>query len=404
MRDLLHPRAEARVELRGRLARLFSSHGYDLVLTPPFEHADVLERGLATVDRRDLLRFVEPETGEVALLRPDITPQIARVVATRLSDRPPPFRLRYGGTVIRRRRGRARRHQQIAQVGVEHIGVQDVSADVEVATLACRAAEVAGLSSFRLELRHVRLGAALLSRIDEDAHADAESALAHKDLAQLSSILSRLDVDASTRAALETLPRLYGGREVLDDARAHLPAELLEAHLADLEALAVGLDQADVGDRVAIDLGETRGMAYYTGASFVLLAQGPGEPVGAGGRYDELLGRFGAPRPATGFAMDLGNLEWALSQHREASAESVRVLVFGDRGDGALLGALRAAGAQVAELPSADGEEALAFARAWSYDAAVELGAKNRAIRIADAAELSLGDAEAGALLSWARG
>ena len=93
MRDLLHPESDARRALGARLLRTFALHGYDLVTTPPFDHAEVLERGLAAVDRRDLLRFVEPETGEVALLRPDITPQIARIVATRLADRPAPWRL-----------------------------------------------------------------------------------------------------------------------------------------------------------------------------------------------------------------------------------------------------------------------------------------------------------------------
>ncbi|RLB47009.1 MAG: ATP phosphoribosyltransferase regulatory subunit, partial [Deltaproteobacteria bacterium] len=174
MRDLLHPESAARASLGRTLSRLFASYGYDLIVTPPFELAEVLERGLATVDRRDVLRFVEPESGEVALLRPDITPQIARVVATRLKDRPAPYRIRYHGTVLRRRRGRARRRRQISQVGIEHIGNPSVDADVEVATLACRVAEAAGLESYRIELRHVRLGGALLAMLPQAARADAQ--------------------------------------------------------------------------------------------------------------------------------------------------------------------------------------------------------------------------------------
>src|SRR6185369_5278011 len=103
MRDLLWPESGARRALGATLMRTFALYGYELVTTPPFEHADVLERGLAAVDRRDLLRFVEPETGEVALLRPDITPQIARIVASSLRARPGPWRLAYDGTVVRRR-------------------------------------------------------------------------------------------------------------------------------------------------------------------------------------------------------------------------------------------------------------------------------------------------------------
>ena len=76
-------------------------------MTPPaFEFASVIERGLGTLDTADVLRFVEPESGEVAVLRPDMTPQVARIVATRLGDHPKPFRLAYEGTVVRRRLGR----------------------------------------------------------------------------------------------------------------------------------------------------------------------------------------------------------------------------------------------------------------------------------------------------------
>ena len=108
MRDLLPPVAMTRTLLWQRLMETFDLFGYQRVTTPPVEYAEVIERGLGTVDRRDLVRFVEPDSGEVALLRPDITPQIARIIATRLQDRPAPWRLSYEGTIVRRRRGRAR--------------------------------------------------------------------------------------------------------------------------------------------------------------------------------------------------------------------------------------------------------------------------------------------------------
>ncbi|MEO0325265.1 MAG: ATP phosphoribosyltransferase regulatory subunit, partial [Myxococcota bacterium] len=111
MRDVLPEEAAERAALAAAVLGTFARYGYRRVITPAFEYAEVLERGLATVGRRDLLRFVEPESGEVALLRPDITPQIARIVATRLGDRPGPWRLAYQGTVLRRTRGRARLDQ-----------------------------------------------------------------------------------------------------------------------------------------------------------------------------------------------------------------------------------------------------------------------------------------------------
>src|SRR5580693_7280307 len=103
MRDLLPEEAAARRSLARQMLDRFALHGYALVTLPVFEFAEVLERGLGMLDPADVLRFVEPESGEVAALRPDMTPQIARLIATRLRDRPPPLRIAYEGTVLRRR-------------------------------------------------------------------------------------------------------------------------------------------------------------------------------------------------------------------------------------------------------------------------------------------------------------
>src|SRR5258706_5182973 len=154
MRDLLPPEAALRRRLSRRLLDHFALHGYELVTPPAFELADVLERGLGTLDPRDVLRFVEPESGEVAALRPDVTPQIARMAATRLGDRPPPMRLCYEGTVLRRRQERARKHRQIPQAGVERLGVGGPEGDIELLGLAAGAARAAGLSDFVLDLGH----------------------------------------------------------------------------------------------------------------------------------------------------------------------------------------------------------------------------------------------------------
>ena len=102
MRDLLPEEARERRDLAQRALARLELFGYELVLLPAFEFADVLERGLGVLDASEVLRFVEPESGEVAAFRPDMTPQIARMIATRLGSRPPPFRLAYEGTVLRR--------------------------------------------------------------------------------------------------------------------------------------------------------------------------------------------------------------------------------------------------------------------------------------------------------------
>jgi ATP phosphoribosyltransferase regulatory subunit len=395
MRDLLPPEAAARQWLGEELTRIFGTWGYELVTTPPFEHAEVIERGLDTVDRRDLLRFVEPESGEVALLRPDITPQIARVVATRLAHRPPPFRLCYAGSVIRQRQGRARRQRQIAQAGVEHIGSAGADADAEVIALAVRTLEKLGLEQFHVELHAVGLVRELITELPTAAREPALRAIAQKDGAELRRIIGDVRVARSLTAAID----LYGGLEVLRDAR-----KVFGAALKPLTAIVRSLEARGIGPRIALDLGEARDAGYYTGVSFTILAPGPGEPLGAGGRYDGLLGRFGAPLPATGFGLDLANVEWALaSAGRSIEApRPIRLVVAGDDAE-ETSNALRAAGHAAAVIAS---RGALDYARAWGYDASV-ICRRGRldAVRAHDGATRSFSDrtlTKLEALARWA--
>ena len=134
-----------------------------------------------------------------------------------------------------------------------------------------------------------------------------------------------------------------------------------------------------------------RGASYYTGPSFTLLARGPGEPVGAGGRYDGLLARFGAAQPATGFGIDLANLEWALSEvgRRPDVARRARFVVAGGKGSDRdrVAEKLRGADASAATLGTRGKRAALDYARRWGYDAAVFCGKEPVAVRVRDGAE-----------------
>lgn len=411
MRDLLPPEAAARRALARAIGSEFTRYGYELVTTPPFEHADVIERGLDTIDRRELLRFVDSDTGEVALLRPDITPQIARVVATRLLDRPPPYRLAYEGSVIRRRRGRARRQRQIAQTGVECIGLAGPGADVEVIELASHTLAALGLVAHRIELGLSPVARTALDALPEALRDEAETHLARKDRSAIEEITERASLRGRARATLIEMVDLWGGPDVLERARAVFgTARDTALRLDALAELHAWLVERGLGDRIAFDLGEVRGFGYYTGPSFVLLAEGPGEPIGGGGRYDDLLARFGAPFPATGFGLDLDHLEWALTAAGAAGRDRgpARIAVAGEdeRVIARVAHALRDAGAIAATLPHRDAESALAHARAWSYDAAIVIGRQARAIRASDgvtrAWSRSAIEREANIVVKWA--
>jgi ATP phosphoribosyltransferase regulatory subunit len=411
MGDLLPPEAEQQRALARVVINCFERAGYDLIVTPLFEHADVVERGTDALDPRDLLRFVEPESGEVAVLRPDITPQIARAVATRMAQHPAPWRLCYEGRVIRRRRGRARSHQQITQAGVECVGLAGPEADVEVLELAADACEAAGLRDFRIELSHVSIAQSLLDTLPRALVAPMSEMLARKDGSALAKLAQTAQLPKDTTKQLCALAEQYGDLDMLESAKRELRWPAAKVAIASLFDLVERMDQPGTRARLGFDLSDARGSTYYTGMSFNVLAAGPGEPIGSGGRYDQLLARYGTSRPATGFALDLENLQWALrsagARREEPRPFRVALGLGSAAALRALAHALRQRGIVAATLPLySDTESCLAFARAWGYDAVLVLDRKRaRLVRTCDAGERATANdpASIAALRSWAQ-
>jgi ATP phosphoribosyltransferase regulatory subunit len=417
MGDLLPPDAEELRNLTRVVVNRFEQHGYDLIVTPLFEHADVVERGTDALDPRELLRFVEPESGEVAVLRPDITPQIARAIATRLNTYPAPWRLCYEGRVIRRRRGRARSHQQITQAGFECVGLTGPESDVEVLELTASACEIAQLTDFRIELSHVSIAQSLLDTLPKQLHAPISERLARKDVAALGQFAHEANLPDDTTHHLCALVEHYGDIEVLDSAERELRWPAAQNAIANLRELVARLDRDSTRARLGFDLSDARGSSYYTGMSFSVLAAGPGEPIGNGGRYDQLLQRYGAARPATGFAFDLENLQWALRAcgHGRVEQRAFRVAIgLGSPSEQRRIAeSLRKQQIVAATLPShVDLQSCLAFAKSWGYDAVLALeGTRAHLVRTRDAGERQLvsthhaaqAATDIAALQSWAQ-
>jgi ATP phosphoribosyltransferase regulatory subunit len=369
MRDLLPEEAAARRALARTILDRFEVHGFSVVTPPVFEFADVLEQGLGTLDPADVLRFIEPESGEVAALRPDMTPQIARMMATRLRDRPLPIRLAYEGTVMRRRSGRARKHRQIPQVGVELAGAAGLEGDLELLHLAAEAVRAAGLHTFAIDLGDAGLVRSLLADVAPDRQRLISDALARKDEEDLA--VAAAELDGRSGALIHALPRLHGGREALMDGvrlAAGTPAAPAASRLLTLFDAAV---QRGLGAHLTADLGEVRGLAYYTATIFHVYAPGTGDAIGSGGRYDELLARFGWDLPAAGYALDLDRTAEALRAAAIDGARRVRVVVVGAADDRRVVD-LRGKG--VVAVAVAGREAAMAWARAWSFTHVLDAG------------------------------
>jgi ATP phosphoribosyltransferase regulatory subunit len=344
VRDFLPRAAARRVSLADRIARVFEAWGYARIITPVFEHADVLELGLGRDARAAAIRFVEPGTGEIVALRPDITPQIARVVATRLADVEGPVRLCYEGAVTRRAGEQGQR--EILQAGIELIDAPEPEGDAEVLAVAAAALAATGLPETRLDVGHVAPARSVLDAApDADTRARLAAALARKDRAGLRAAARALPDPVAPLA--EALGALWGPAEATL-ARAEALPWPAEARRAIERLRAVLAAFAELADPPAppltVDLGDVRGFDYYTGIRFAGYAGGASDAVLRGGRYDELIGRYGRSARATGFAIDVEALAQAQRSAGLGAPQAPRGVAVYGAGAARLARQLRARG------------------------------------------------------------
>ncbi len=335
VRDFLPRAARRRRAIAERLLDTFEAWGYQRIITPLFECADVLERGLGDDARAAAIRFIEPASGEVVALRPDITPQVARIAATRMADIGGPVRLCYEGAVARIASG-ARGQREVMQAGVEFLDAVGPAADAELLALAAASLATSGVAERSLDLGHVVLTRLALDGIDEGKRrSQVTTCLRRKD--RLGVARAAQGLPSKQRKLLEALPILFGGpQDVLRAARKlTLPAAARKS-LDEIEktldaAHAMGASGASLLEDATLDLGELRGFEYYTGMRVNAFIAGAGGPVLRGGRYDGLVERYGRRANATGFAVDIEAMAQAESAAgQEAGAARSGVLLVAD--------------------------------------------------------------------------
>jgi len=284
----------------------FDGAGYGEVATPALEQEEVL--ALAGLSGEFSTYRMFDEAGRVLVLRADMTVPIARVVATRYADTPPPLRFSYVAHAYRGVRTGRGEQRELLQAGIELVGVPRPDGTVEALTVLCRALDAVGLREYRIGLGSARLYPSLLDGfgVPQDARPALLRALVERDFVALEVALRAIDgLDAAARDALLEVPGLRGGVEVLDRSPVAGAVEGLRAVHERLPA--------DVAGRVIFDLGLVRALRYYTGAVFEVYDPALGAPLGRGGRYDELLGRFGRALPAVGFGLSVDGLHAALT-------------------------------------------------------------------------------------------
>ena len=284
LRDLLPPDAGAEAALAEALLARFAAQGYERVKPPLVEFEDSLLSGAGAGLADQTFRLMDPASHRMMAVRSDLTPQIARIAASRLGRSPRPLRLSYAGEILRVRGSELRPERGFRQVGFELIGIGGSAAcDAEVILLAADALDGLGIAGgLSVDLNAPTLVASLLPEegIDADDSGPLLEALDRKDAAAVA------EADAAVSDVLLYLMRATGAAETALDALAPLvlPGRAAAA-LAHLLEVAELLREAAPALPLTVDPVEWRSFEYHTGTSFSLFAGGVRTELGRGGRY-----------------------------------------------------------------------------------------------------------------------
>jgi ATP phosphoribosyltransferase regulatory subunit len=306
-RDVLPDEMRELRAMTDRVRGVFERAGYGEVATPALEYEGTFAR--SDMAGRGPAYRVFDEQGNVLVLRPDMTIPIARLVATRYANAEPPLRFCYFAHAYRGVRPQRGQSREFLQAGVELIGSPGPRGTAEVLGVLCAALDAAGLETYRIGLGDASLYPSLLEALAvEPERRDLILAeLAGGDFVGVERAVRELGLPDADAELLLRVPQTRGGTEVLEGLEGALHDAL--SGMREVQALLA----PEVASRIIFDLGLVRSIGYYTGAVFQVYDPAYGVPLGSGGRYDELLGSFGRPLPAVGFALNVERLHIALT-------------------------------------------------------------------------------------------
>jgi ATP phosphoribosyltransferase regulatory subunit len=300
MHDLLPPEAEIEAQVVAQLMAILAAHGYERVKPPLVEFEETLFSGAGAAMATATFRMMDPASHRMIGVRADLTPQIARIAASRLRHSPRPLRLGYAGQVLRVSGSEIRPERQVGQVGAELIGAEGSAADVEAIAVAGEALAAIGVRHLSADITLPTLVPAIAEAygITEERAAALRAALDHKDAAAVGVVAGEAgELIRNLLAAAGPAEAALAAIDLLDlPERAHAERVRLGAVLDGLAAAAPEL-------KVTVDPVENRGFEYHTGISFTFFSATPGPvgELGRGGRYQ--AGNPTTPEPATGFTL-----------------------------------------------------------------------------------------------------
>lgn len=317
VRDIYAEECAKKLAVQDKLQNVFHLYGYQNIETPTFEFFDIFKKERGSVETREMYKFFDRDNNTL-VLRPDITPSIARCVAKYFMDETMPLRLCYLGPTFINSTSYQGRLKESTQTGVELIGDDTNDADAEMIAVVIHALKAAGLKEFQVELGQVEFYRGLVEEagMDEETKERLSEMIENKNYFGVEELLTEQTMSPELKRLFLKLPELFGDIAQIRLARSMTTNDRALKAIERLEKVQEILDGYGVGDYVSYDLGMLSKYSYYTGIIFKAYTYGTGEYIVTGGRYDKLLEQFGKEAPAVGFVIMVDQLMLALSRQK----------------------------------------------------------------------------------------
>lgn len=312
-RDVLPGEAAARRQMEDKICGLFALWGYDEVTTPTFEYLDTFA-GMGQPGAGAFKFFDRKDN--ILMLRTDMTTPIARMVATRMRKDKGVKRLFYRAQLFRYEEAQAGRQCEFTQCGIEMMGASGAAADAEVIALAVNTLLEAGLKDFNITLGHMEFINGLIeaAALTEEQARGIKHCLMKRNVAGLEEAVEGARIPEQLANIFKELLFLHGGIGLLEDMQKRVLSRRCWNALENLREIYELAEAYGVEQYMSFDLGLTRSLDYYTGMLFEGYAVGMGYSLIGGGRYDNMMERFGKPCPATGFALGIDRIALTLER------------------------------------------------------------------------------------------
>ncbi|PKM53973.1 ATP phosphoribosyltransferase regulatory subunit [Petrocella atlantisensis] len=330
VRDIHCNEALKKHEIQRRIMAVFHHYGFLDVQTPTFEYIDVFSHDSGTIDIKNMYKFFDSD-GNILVMRPDITPSVARMMATGYHHENTPKRFCYLGNAFRNIESYQLKLREFTQAGVELIGIDSEDADAEIIAIVIQSLLAVGLKDFQIDIGQAGFFKGLLEEAGLDSKYEEELRMLidQKNYIAVEELLDSLELDQAHKKVLLDLPKFFGDVKVIEQAKSTTMNKKALAALDRLERIYNILCDYKVEQYISFDLGMVSQINYYTGIVFRGYTFGTGVSIVDGGRYDTLLQEFGHSAPAVGFAIIVDEVMNSIErQHIEIDVPSTDTLLL----------------------------------------------------------------------------